>query len=334
MGEGVKERKSPGQLLRLFFSAGTKKQSKSRRVLSDEDFKKLTLEDRVRVRELASADGGMGDHLHFTTMYLAQYMYDDGFVEYGNCLIKKPWREEGMVHCQYPIGAPLDRKAAARALYEQYASTEKSFSFFAVSQEELTELREIFGAENIAAQMDEANRNYIYSAAEQIWLQGPQFHDRRSRLSRFRKKWDWCYEAMSKDNLDECREVNAVWYARRAGNSGVDEEQIALKIALDNFDRLGLQGGIIRIAGRVAGFCIGEPFNEKIFLMHFQKSDFEIKDLVMLLLNEFFAHNCADYCYINYEEDMGAEGLRRFKSAMHPVFLTEFYHVQIIEKTK
>jgi hypothetical protein len=54
--------------------------------------------------------------------------------------------------------------------------------------------------------------------------------------------------------------------------------------------------------------------------------------LYQLMHNEFLAREAANFEYVNMEEDLGLEGLRKAKSSYHPVNLVKKYTVKLAAK--
>ena len=93
------------------------------------------------------------------------------------------------------------------------------------------------------------------------------------------------------------------------------------------FNELGLTGGVIRIGGDVAAFTIGEKLNNETFCVHIEKADTQYNGIYVGINNSFARAAAAGYKYINREEDLGLEGLRRSKQSYHPAFLLKKYTV-------
>ena len=89
------------------------------------------------------------------------------------------------------------------------------------------------------------------------------------------------------------------------------------------YSELGLTGGIIRIDGRIAALTIGERLNSDTFCVHIEKADTSYNGIYAAINNCFAKSAAADFRYINREEDMGIEGLRKSKLSYHPAFLVE-----------
>ena len=96
---------------------------------------------------------------------------------------------------------------------------------------------------------------------------------------------------------------------------------------LDHMDDYRMSGGVLLADGRVVGFSLGEIVGDTLFV-HIEKADRTCKGAYQMLVNQFALRYAGEgVAYINREEDMGDEGLRRAKQSYHPVALLKKYHV-------
>lgn len=95
--------------------------------------------------------------------------------------------------------------------------------------------------------------------------------------------------------------------------------------ALHGFEPLGMKGGLIRIEGKPVAFTVGEEINPRCFVIHFEKAVDGYNGLYAAINHEFAANALSGYEYINREEDMGIEGLRKAKLSYQPAILLEKY---------
>ena len=100
-----------------------------------------------------------------------------------------------------------------------------------------------------------------------------------------------------------------------------------IKNSFRYFEQLKLVGGILRVDGKVVAFTIGEAVNEDVFVVHIEKAYAEINGAYPAINQEFVKHEASQYRYINREEDLGMEGLRKAKMSYRPVILLERYLV-------
>ena len=111
----------------------------------------------------------------------------------------------------------------------------------------------------------------------------------------------------------------------------LSSEYRSIEEALQHFDVLGLRGGIIRLAGRPVAFSFGESLNTDTAVLHMEKADPSVHGLYAMINQECCRHAWGDVDFINREEDMGEEGLRKAKESYYPVRLVEKYKIFLQE---
>ena len=116
--------------------------------------------------------------------------------------------------------------------------------------------------------------------------------------------------------------VNGIEVAEDAKEQ--EAEIIVAEKSLMYFEELHFQGGLIRIDGEVVAFCVGERACRKTFIVHIEKAFADIQGAYPLINQQFVKNELlGKYEYVNREEDMGLEGLRKAKLSYHPAFLLE-----------
>ncbi len=103
-------------------------------------------------------------------------------------------------------------------------------------------------------------------------------------------------------------------------------ETCALSIALKNRQALGIVGGILRLDGRPIAVTLGSESYKDTFTVHFEKADASVPGAYQMINQQFALNNFGKYTYIDREEDLGLEGLRKSKLSYYPEFITENYN--------
>ena len=203
----------------------------------------------------------------------------------------------------------------------------KPLCLTAVPEKALSILTEIYGDSFIAG-YDRDSSDYIYNSADLISLSGKKYHGKRNHLARFRELGAQ-FSLMTEKDFDDCITFSAVTYNNKAAidDHSMLAEQFAINTYFNHFDELGLTGGVIRLEGKVVAFTIGEGLSSDTFCVHIEKADTLYNGIYAGINNLFAEAAAADYKYINREEDMGLEGLRRSKLSYHPAFLLKKYEV-------
>ncbi len=223
----------------------------------------------------------------------------------------------------FPLYKEFPRKAID-ALTEWFMKRDKPFRIHLVTKEQFNALEENYpGRFEIHFYPEDAD--YIYESEKLISLAGKKLHAKRNHINRFCENYpDWKYERITQQNLEECVTMAYEWRENSAqGDAEKDAEfQVTLK-AIRNLEQLHLTGGLLRANGKVAAFTVGEPISDEVFVVHIEKAHAEIQGAYPMINQQFIQNEASAYRYINREEDVGDEGLRKAKQSYAPVFLLE-----------
>lgn len=176
------------------------------------------------------------------------------------------------------------------------------------------------------------NFDYVYLAKDLIELKGRKFHKKKNHVNGFRKAYsNYQYVPMTAEMVDQCIAFMVEWCNERGCVKGdeIDCERNAIVEAMNHFTVLGFQGGAIFIDGKMAAFTYGEVINDNTAVIHVEKGLLEFKGVYGVINQEFCAQNWQHMEYINREEDMGIEGLRKAKESYNPVKMIEKYIVTV-----
>jgi hypothetical protein len=92
---------------------------------------------------------------------------------------------------------------------------------------------------------------------------------------------------------------------------------------------LGLKGGAILIDGKVEAFTLGEPLNQNTVVIHIEKANPTYEGIYPLLNQAFLENEWSGYTYINREQDLGEEGLRKSKESYFPHHMVNKYIIRL-----
>jgi len=175
--------------------------------------------------------------------------------------------------------------------------------------------------------------DYLYSVDRLADLPGKKLHAKRNHINRFvENNPTWTYEEITPATLPECLEMDKEWYRRSLQREGDAEERdlgdegIALRTAMEHYEELGLEGGLIRVYGEVVAFTIGDRLSADTYDVHFEKAYGELQGAYAMINREFARWVRArhpEIRYLNREDDMGVEGLRKAKQSYYPDLMVE-----------
>ncbi len=174
---------------------------------------------------------------------------------------------------------------------------------------------------NLDSLEDRNNWDYIYNKEEIFNLAGNKYRQNRRWLQKFFNNYDYDFKLITKDLVEKCKELQLEWCIMRActEDESLEAEQEAINEALNNFESLGYSGGIICVEDRCAAYTFGEMLNDKTLAIHIEKAHMEYEGSYQAINNLFLKNCCVDTVYVNREQDLGIEGLRRAKESYKPI---------------
>ncbi len=256
----------------------------------------------------------------FVNMLVWQNAYNNMWAEYEGQLIIKSGKE-GNASYRLPIGGDL---SLGIELIRQYSGEEYP-KFWIPDGEAFKRFTELYGEDYIIEEVRDAF-DYIYLREDLATLAGKKYHSKRNHISAFSKRYEWEYKAITPQNIDDVKLCAEKWYNENSDR--LDKYMLAekqgLETILNNMEVLRVRGGAIYINGGVVAFTLGSPINNETFDIHIEKA---LKDYAeaYTVINREFAKTLESYKYINREDDMGLEGLRKAKLSYKPHILLKKY---------
>lgn len=288
------------------------------------EFRDISLGDRERVNKALKKSGFMGCEYSFANN-LAWCRLADSKI----CFYK-----DFYIICAFgsPDGIPVFTFPSGDGNYSELFGELKKFTenmgyplkMSGVTEKSLAFIEDIF-PNRFSAEHDRDSSDYIYRRSDLAELAGKKYHQKRNHLARFNKS-EYDFSLISEKDFNECIYFLAENYNDKADTDfSAVAEQYAINTYFSNFSELELVGGIIRTDGRISAVTVGEPLNADTFCVHIEKADRSI-DGIYAGINNCFVRECmGGFDYVNREEDLGIEGLRKAKLSYHPVFILNKY---------
>lgn len=168
--------------------------------------------------------------------------------------------------------------------------------------------------------------DYVYEREKLAKLSGKKYHGKKNHINKFKKTYDkWEYEAISDENIEDCIVMVKEWFEENESmdeESKRDEKTILMK-GFKYYKELGLKGGVIRAGKKIVALTMGEELNNDTFVIHFEKAFANVQGAYPMINQQFVINELENYKYVNREEDLGIEGLRKAKESYNPAFYVE-----------
>ena len=282
------------------------------------EFKKPEITDKQWVNDCLVHANSMNCEYTFGNLFIWSSAYSTEICRYKDFLICR-WGKDDDINYSLPLGEG-DFTDAVDAIIDYAKSNGETPVIYGITEGYLGLMQEAFTGK-FTYKYDDGNNDYIYSTEKMASLSGKKYHGKRNHITNFKKNNpDWSFEKISKDNIDECLALHSKWIE----NKDPDDEDYSLefeavKKAFEYFDELDMVGGLIRVNGEVIAYTLGEPqMNGRCFVSHFEKAPADMIGAYPIINQEFTKNCLMQYEYVNREEDLGIEGLRKAKQSYHP----------------
>lgn len=285
-------------------------------------FKEITIEDYPIFKKFIDNSGEMACDVSFVNLLVWQGKHGNAYAISDNQLIIKIYAF-GKETYSLPFGNDLEKGVSLISDY-----TGKEFpDFYAQQGARFTAFKEKYGSHYSFDEYRNAF-DYIYLQKDISELSGKKYHSKRNHISAFTRQWDWHYEKIDSHNIDLVRECASCWYAENSDRMDLflKTEQHGISLVLDNMELLGVVGGAVFVGGRVVAFTLGTPINNEVFDVHYEKALKNYDTAYTVINNQFVKNELSAYKYINREDDLGLEGLRKAKLSYKPTVLLEKFY--------
>lgn len=170
---------------------------------------------------------------------------------------------------------------------------------------------------------DPDNADYVYRVEDLANLVGRRYAKKRNLIKQCLAAYTCVYEEIGDANRDECLAMQNQWCDIRGcqDEPGLDGEYQAVRETFAHYRQLPLIGGAIRVDGAIRAFAIAETLNEDTAVWHFEKAMPQYIGLSQLINQWFAGHALSRFTFVNREQDLGIEGLRRAKESYAPFFM-------------
>lgn len=183
---------------------------------------------------------------------------------------------------------------------------------------------------------DSADSDYIYLQKNLSDLPGQKYQKKRNHISHFLRQYkniNFVFfnkvsfsPALQKDFLT----VEKKWLYEHENSSDISillSEEKTIELSLNNISTLNLFGGILYIQDNPIAITLASKISDEVLDIHFEKClNLPASYGGYAFINNQFAKCFPNFTYINREEDLGLEGLRKAKLSYKPdIILQKFF---------
>ena len=296
------------------------------------EFKRFELSDKELYERYLFREAGRGCEFSFANLYL---WGRQSFAEMLGEIVLFSQFDRRSVY-PYPLGVG-DKRLALDAIIADSRARGIPCRITGINGEGRALIEELYPGK-FRFHSDEGSFDYVYRIDDLADLAGRKYSSKRNHLNRFFEAHpDALAVPISDENIEAVRAMAAEWYEGRIKenpNADFEMERVALWRALRDYSSLGMEGLVLAEGERVLGFALASRLSEDTFDVHFEKALSEVQGAYPAINCEMAKHIRAKYPQIKYldrEEDMGIEGLRRAKQSYHPHHMVIKYWAHLLE---
>ena len=177
------------------------------------------------------------------------------------------------------------------------------------------------------------SRDYLYNGDAMRSLAGKKLHKKKNRVNAFKREYEGRYEYRRLC----CSDSHDVWvfldrWRQQKGEEveeHLDYEVKGIHDILKNCSEFSIHMGGVYIDGQMEAFTIGS-YNpvEHMAVIHIEKANPEINGLYQFINQRFLIEEFSEAEWVNREDDMGLEGLRKAKMTYYPADYARKYLVE------
>lgn len=284
-------------------------------------------EDEDWINSCIAVSGTMASDASFANIYLLRNKYSTKISRYKDFIIRKYSGKGARCGYTFPLGKGDVTKALAEIEKDAKECGERLQ--FAFVTEEQKEVLENAMPARFCYSSDAGDSDYIYLRSELASLSGKAFHKKKNHFSKFVRTYpDYKYYEIGACNIYDAQKVADAWHYEHLQDEDASQlaEYKAIKEALENFEELGLIGGIIYVNDSPCAMTIASKINENTVDVHFEKAVGEYAlNGGYAAINKLFSEKLGGVTWLNREEDIGIEGLRKAKLSYRPKIMLKKY---------
>lgn len=304
------------------------------------EFKEITIESFEELLPYFELVQYKSCEYSFTTLYMWQHVYKTKYY-IGEDYAILVGEYKGQIFSILPLATEEKLPEVIDVVFEMFKVKNCKIYLRGIEEKVVDLLNEMYP--NKFEYIEERDLfDYIYDAESLRDLKGKKNQKKRNHINWFKKEYDGRYKIKKleeEEDFKECLIVLKKWNEQKEETDlleDIKDEFIGIEKLLNNYNILKTKITIfgVYIDEKLEAFSIGEMYTDDTVLIHIEKADGKIRGLYPFINQQFLIEVFPMAKFINREEDMGIEGLRKSKLSYHPIDFVKKYTVKCKEGFK
>jgi uncharacterized protein len=288
-------------------------------------FKPLELDHKSTFKRYLKEDPPQISELTFTNLFIWKHRYQPLWSEREGCLLIILHNDDMTPFGLQPVGKG-DKQKALDAVTAELRNLSHQTRICRVSEDFI---HRYLDHENYTYKRDRDNSDYVYATKDLIELSGRKYHRKKNHLNNFQKNYRHEYIELTADTVKLFLDLQEEWCRVRdcSQTPALQTEDYAVRTALTHFGELDFKGAAISIDSKIEAFSLGEQLNADTAVIHAEKANPDIPGLYSAINQVVCSNEWSHLEFINREQDLGIEGLRKAKESYYPHHMVNKYTV-------
>lgn len=288
------------------------------------DFQRLHLQQREDYEKILFSVPSRGCEYSFANLYLwgsQQVAFLHGCVAFFSHF-------SGRSVYHYPIGNG-DKRVVLELILQDAKERGIPCRITNVLEEDRKELESWFPGKFLF-HTNRDSFDYLYAVQDLAELKGRKFQKKRNHVNRFLAEHpNYRVEPLNCQTLGPAQCMVNDWYTKRIQEDPHGDyllENLAMARAFRVYEGLGMESLVLLDGDEVLGVTMGSRLSDNTFDIHFEKAREDVEGAYAAINREFTRYlgmKYPDLVYLDREDDLGLEGLRKAKLSYNPAVLLE-----------
>jgi len=285
------------------------------------EFSALTLENANELKPyLTHSFSRLCDYIYGTVL-LWRDMWPLEFAVCDGIAFMRVEVYNGSTGYMLPVGGDLKH---ALDILDSYIPEGKLF--FNVPQPEVDFLKLRYG--NVSVKSIGSGGDYIYDADSMAALRGRKLHGQRNHANFFERTRNYRFEKISSSNVCDIKAFIESKAVTASSDLFFEGNRKTFEL-LDNLNVYDFSSLALYVDDNVVGFTFGTLSDDTLYVT-IEQADRDYRGAYPVLASKFVSdHLDAGAVFVNREDDLGDEGLRRSKQAWNPCEIVGRFSVNI-----
>lgn len=293
--------------------------------------KKLTLDDISKLKPYLNGDIERTCDYTLGGVFIWRDYFDTHYTILDNTLILQNVYDG---HTSFSVPHGENTIKSLLSIYRYCSDANIPTIFNTVTHTDLELLKSVFSVDVI----EERNFfDYIYSAEKLSTFSGHKYNGQRNHINAFSAAYpDFKVLPITPQNIGRLADFMKNYESEKIKDSDVFYEELEkVHEVLSNNDKYEQEGISIDVGGKTVAFAMGETVGDTLYV-HIEKALANVRGAYQMIVKEFVSSSLKkhNFQYVNREDDVGDEGLRRSKLSYHPIKMIEKYTVRVNDLIK